>query len=140
MKKMSFLAELELKLCLALNSKTFQTYEGSPLFNLVLDYLELFYDKTDVVMDLIPYLKLMTQDDSYALREKVKTKIDSLESGFVIPQSALAGNKLPDIKVIRWKIVLHKLSKVLGAYQSLERNERMTLVNMMFQVYVHGHA
>lgn len=101
---------------------------------MILDYIELFYDKADVVMDLIPYLRLLCYDDGLSLRDKVKNKIDALESGFTIAShaSALAANKLPDIKVVRWKIAYHKLSKILGAYANVERNERMTLVNMMF--------
>jgi hypothetical protein len=64
MKRVSFLAELECKLCIALNSKTYQTYEGSPLFNLILDYIELFFDKVDVVQDLLPYLRLLQTEDA----------------------------------------------------------------------------
>lgn len=80
-KRTSYLAELECKLCIALNSKIYQTYEGSPLFNLILDYIELFYDKADVVSDLLPYLRLLQSEDCAALREKVKSKIDAMEAG-----------------------------------------------------------
>ncbi len=57
-KRTSYLAELEFKFCIALNCKGYPTHEGSPIFNTILDYIELFYDKSDVVGDLTLYLKL----------------------------------------------------------------------------------
>ena len=83
-KRTSYLAELECKLCIALNSKVYQTYEGSPLFNLILDYMEIFYDKADVVADLTVYMRLLQSEDCFALREKVKSKIDAMEAGHSI--------------------------------------------------------
>lgn len=130
MKRISFLAELECKLCIALNSKSnYLTYEGTPYFNLLLDYIELFYDKADVLGDLLPYLKILNFEDAMQLKEKVKNKIDTLESGFSLSGSATAANKLPDFRIVRWKVCYHKLSKVLGAYQTIEKNERMNLIN-----------
>lgn len=38
----------------------------------------------DVVRDLLPYLRLMASEDAVALREKVKAKIDALESSHTI--------------------------------------------------------
>lgn len=35
---------------------------GSPYFNLVFHYIEMFYDKTDVVEDMLPYLKLINEN------------------------------------------------------------------------------
>ena len=84
MKRTSFLAELECKLCIALNSKNYLTYEGTPMFNLFLDYIEQFYDKSDVVQDLMPYFPLFNHEDAIQLREKIKNKVESLESGFSI--------------------------------------------------------
>lgn len=86
-KRTSFLAELECKLCIALNSKSFQTFEGSPIFNLILDYIELFYDKADIITDLLPYLKLFNHDDAMNMREKIKGKIEALEGGFSLQHS-----------------------------------------------------
>ena len=34
---------------------------GSPFFNLVNEYIDLFHDKTDVLDDLMPYLKLINE-------------------------------------------------------------------------------
>ena len=35
---------------------------------------------------------------------------------------------------------MHKVSKLLGGYINLDRNERLPLVNQMFNLYIHGHA
>ena len=81
-KRTSYLSELEFKFCIALNCKGYPTQEGTPLFNVMLDYIELFYDKADVVCDIIPYLRLLQYEDAQALKEKVKAKVDNLESGY----------------------------------------------------------
>lgn len=44
------------------------------------------------------------------------------------------------MKLIRWKVTLHKLCKVLGHYQNIERNERFALMTAMFTLYVQGFA
>jgi hypothetical protein len=60
MKRTSYLAELECKLSIALNCRApYPTYENSSFFNLLQEYMENFFDKSDVIADLIPYLKLM---------------------------------------------------------------------------------
>ena len=80
MKRTSYLAELECKLCIGLNCKNpYPTYENSSFFNLVLEYIENFYDKADVVMDILPYMRLMQTDDANALREKIKSRIEAIE-------------------------------------------------------------
>lgn len=52
MKRTSFLAELECKFCIALNCKGYPTHDCSSIFNTMLDYIELFYDKSDVIADI----------------------------------------------------------------------------------------
>ena len=81
-KRTSYLAEFDIRLCIALNCKNYPTYDGSTYFNLLLDYIEHFFDKSDVVFDLLPYFRLLNPDDAAALRERVKSKIDALETGF----------------------------------------------------------
>ena len=49
---------------------------------MIYDYIELFYDKADVIMDLTSYLRLFGSEDAVALKEKIKSKVESLESGF----------------------------------------------------------
>ena len=72
MKRTSYLAELECKLCIALNCKNYPTYESSSTFNLIYEYIESFFDKADVICDLIPYLILLNNDEAQSLREKVR--------------------------------------------------------------------
>jgi hypothetical protein len=109
------------------------------MFNLILDYIELFYDKADVVIDLIPYLRLLQAEDCLALREKVKAKIDAMEAGHSLAHHSHSHSyKLPELRIIRWKIVSHKLTKILSGYANLERNERLPLVNSIFNLFVHG--
>ena len=58
-KRTSYLAEMEYKFCIALNCKGYPTHEGSPIFNTMLDYIEIFYDKADVIGDIAVYLRLL---------------------------------------------------------------------------------
>jgi hypothetical protein len=133
MKRTSYLAELECKLCIGLNCKNaYPTYENSSFFNLVLEYIENFFDKADVVIDILPYLRLMQPDDANALREKLKNRIEAIEAGNSLSHGGAAAgsqpnpsdkvnvsNKLPDLKVIRWKMILFKLSKIVGHFDKI---------------------
>ena len=62
MRRTSFLAELELNYIYALHSKGFNVGAGSQFFLLMYDYIDYFYDKSDVIEDLTPYLKLLNAD------------------------------------------------------------------------------
>jgi hypothetical protein len=79
-KRTSYLSELEYKFCIALNCKSYPTFEGSPFYNSILDFLEIFYDKTDVIEDIRPYLKLLQPEDAYTLRDKIDSKVENLEA------------------------------------------------------------
>ena len=59
----SLLGEIEVKFCIALNCLGMPVGENSTMFNLLLDYLELLYDKRDVVHDLLVYFKIMLPED-----------------------------------------------------------------------------
>jgi hypothetical protein len=81
------MAELECKLCIALNCRgVYPTYENSSFFNLILDYLDQFYDKADVIADITPYIKLFQYEDAIAMREKIRAKIEALEASLAIQQ------------------------------------------------------
>ncbi len=56
---------------------------------------------TDVIEDLMPDFKLLSSDDSFNLREKVRSRIEAVEGTFSIANA----HKLPDIKVVRWRAV-----------------------------------
>lgn len=81
-KRTSYLAELEYKFCIALNCKGYPTFDGSPIFNAMLDYIELFYDKADVIGDIQIYLRLFQVEDAQLLKEKIKQKVDNLENSY----------------------------------------------------------
>lgn len=49
----------------------------------------------------MPYFKLLSTDDSFNLREKVRSRIEAVEGSFSIANA----HKLPDIKVVRWRAV-----------------------------------
>ena len=43
--------------------------------------------------------------------------------------------------MIRWKIVLFKLSKLIGSYETIsDKNERFSIVNSLLILFVYGHA
>jgi len=68
---------------------------------------------------VLPYLKLQTNEDSEALRDKIRQKVANLEGPSIY---------LPDIKLIRWKMVHFKLAKLFGVYHSLEKGEKLKIV------------
>jgi len=54
--------------------------ENSSLFNLLLDYMELLYDRRCVVSDLIPYFKIMPFNDLETFSIKIDQKIEQMEA------------------------------------------------------------
>lgn len=76
------MSELEFKFCVALNCKGYPTSEGSPIFNTILDYIEIFYDKVDVISEIQIYLRLLNPDDAGQLKDKIKVKVDYLENNY----------------------------------------------------------
>jgi len=132
-RRTSYIAEMEFKFCVALNCKGYPCQEGTPFFNVILDYIEIFYDKADVVADVLPYMRLFKLEDGVALQEKIRTKVQNLESS----QSVSAQ---PDLKLVRWRIVHFKLSKILGLFQLLDKQERLRTANSVVQTYFHGYG
>lgn len=56
MKRASYMADLEYKYCLALNYPAYPTGDNSPYFATIVEYMQKFFDKFDIVEDLRPYL------------------------------------------------------------------------------------
>ena len=52
MKRTSFLTELEYKYVLAINYNNYNVSENSPFFDLIIEYIENFYDRFDVIKDI----------------------------------------------------------------------------------------
>lgn len=115
MQRTSFLAELEYKFVLSMHYPNYQVSEGTSYFTTVLQYIDKFYDKFDVIQDVRRYLKVLNQQDAHALRAFARTKLNDEESSYEQNEE-----KPPTLKFIRWRAVHFKLSKILGAYNLIE--------------------
>ena len=135
MKRTSYLADLEYKFVLALNYANYPAGEDSPFFQTILDYMERFFDKFDVVSDLRPYLKLLGPDEAAALRAFARDQLDKEENAY-----DEEGEERPDMNLIRWRIVHFKLNKLLGSFAHLVNPEKLKLVNTIVQTYLWAHG
>ena len=125
MKRTSYLSELELYYCYTLHAKTFTVTQGTPFFILMNDYIDLFYDKHDVLEDLKPYLKLLnTQEDVEEMVDRMKSRLEQVEEmeneedeivdeEFDEPDEE-ERMKLVSIRVLRWRFIKFKLERLLG--------------------------
>ena len=51
----------------------------SPFFVLILQYIDTFYDKTDVLEDLLPYFKLLETEDAVHIKNRFNERVRTLE-------------------------------------------------------------
>jgi hypothetical protein len=58
MQRTSYLTEMEFHYIYALHSPFLNCGENTPYFYLVFEYIDKFYDKSDICQDLRPYLQL----------------------------------------------------------------------------------
>ena len=125
MKRTSYLAELEFSYVFALRCKAMQCGIGSNFYILMLEYMDLFYDKADVMEDLEPYLKLLNYyDDVNAVKDRFRDRITQIEEMEGEPPTLVKADGNPAIgshlnttveqdfskvvislKVLRWKFV-----------------------------------
>lgn len=131
MKRTSYLSELELKYCYLLRCKAMPAGVGSPFYILLCEYIDLFYDKSDVVQDLLPYMKLFNdKDDVETIRKRLFDRVNQVENMEGEKESSNeVGNHLKDqydgaravisLKVLRWRFVQHKVNRVLGVYSKM---------------------
>lgn len=131
MKRTSFLTDLEYKYVLALNYNTYDVSEKSPFFDLIIQYIERFYDRFDVVKDITKYLTLFGNDEAAAIKAFDRKTLDEFELSFD-PES----DDPPDMKLIRWRMVHFKLNKLLGTFLNLENSDKFKLVNSIMQTYL----
>jgi len=124
MKRTSYLGDLEYKFVLALNYPQYSVNENSSFFELVVQYIERFYDRFDVITDVRKYLLLFNVEEAAALKAFDRTTLEELESEFD-PES----EEPPNQKLIRWRIVHFKINKLLGSFKNLENAEKFKLVN-----------
>ncbi len=80
MKRTSYLAELEFNYIFALKWKNMPTGIGSGFNSLMLDYIDHFYDKSDILEDLKPYLLLLNgAEDVVNVRDRFRDRISQME-------------------------------------------------------------
>lgn len=131
MKRTSYLTELEYKYVLALNYNIYNVSENSTFFDLIIEYIEKFYDRFDVIKDISKYLTLFGNEEAAAIKAFDRKTLDELELAFD-PES----DDPPDLKLIRWRVVHFKLNKLLGSFTHLENSDKFKLVNSIMQTYL----
>jgi len=156
MRRTSYLAELESLYVYALRCKNMPCGAASPFFSLMQEYIDLFFDKSDVLEDLRPYLLLLNNTEDVnticeMFKERVKQAETSEEEPATIlnPDGKYAMNShlnqtveqdlnkcVVSLKVLRWKFVQHKISRALGLYGTMEDNEKLDLVNRIFSCFL----
>lgn len=76
MERTSCLAELEFLYVYALRCKHMQCGVGSVFQTLMMKYIENFFDKSDVLVDLEPYLKLLNREgDVTSIKDKFRERV-----------------------------------------------------------------
>lgn len=60
MKKASYLAELEFRYVYALQAHSMQVGEGQLFSALIVEYIDQYHDKSDIVHDITEYLTLLS--------------------------------------------------------------------------------
>ena len=78
----SYLTELEYKFVLALNYSQYPTNEGTSFYTTMLEYIQNFTDRFDVMNDVRPYLVLLNEVDAASIRTAVKATLDAEEAAF----------------------------------------------------------
>ena len=124
MKRTSFICDLEYRTVLALNYSQYPIGEGSAYLGTMIQYLENFYDRYDVIADLRPYIRILGYPEVDVLRNLIRTKLESEEVAYEQNMEAP-----PSLKMLRLRMVDFKLNKLTGSFQSLEAHEKLKLVN-----------
>lgn len=124
-KRTSYLSELEFNYVFALRCNGYPCGVGSNFFTILLDYIDMFFDKEDVVDDVKPYLKLLNStDDLTFIRERLQERVSQTASDEGEPEPELREDGIPatgshlyhsehdrssqtvaSLKVLRWKFV-----------------------------------
>lgn len=128
MKRTSYLAELEFLYIFALRCPEMRCGIGSLIFIAILNYIDLFFESSDVNEDLKPYLMLLnSREDVPLVRSKFMESANAEDlDGDTEFQSHLYRsveeeyhkNVVPLTK-LRWKFAQHKISRTLGIYTNM---------------------
>lgn len=79
MRKASYLAELELRYCYALNCARYTVGDTSLYMQLLIEYIDGYFDKSDVVDECRPYLSLLSESDCQAVTHKIGVRVRNAE-------------------------------------------------------------
>jgi len=90
----------------------------------MVQYIERFYDRFDVISDIRKYLSLFGPEEAAALKAFDRKRLEEFEAEFD-PES----DEPPNLKLIRWRMVHFKINKILGSFKFLENAEKFKLVN-----------
>lgn len=76
MRRQSYLAEMELRYQIALMMPNYPVGAGSSFLLLLIEYIDQFYDLSDVVNDVQKYLVLLKQKDALAIVVRIEMRIE----------------------------------------------------------------
>lgn len=120
----------------------------------MLEYIDYFYDKADVLEDLTPYFKLLNDREDVAMvKDRFRDRLADAEStegepptrtkqdGSYAIGSHLAAQddfdkRVVSLKALRWKFVQHKVSRALGLYTNIDDHEKLDLVNRIWGCFL----
>ena len=63
----------------ALNCPIYQVGEGCTFWSLLIEYVEQFYDKSDVLADIREYLTILKKTDAVALCSRIQFKVQQIQ-------------------------------------------------------------
>ena len=114
---------------------------GTNYFILMTEYMDLFYDKSDVVEDLRPYLKLLNADqDIEQMKERLMDRVSQHEEMENETEQAPGKAKMTtapiSLRVIRWRFVSYKINRILGVNTLNSEEEKIYLVNKLFSCFL----
>lgn len=110
-----------------------------------MEYIDLFFDKADVVRDVKDFVKLLDHPmDTAAVKTRLGDRIKQAESQVVeIKKPSGYSNDpsntmyvLTSMKVLRYSYVYHKMMRLIGVYDHLEETERFRIVNRIVATFI----
>ena len=107
----------------------------------MLEYIQKFNDRFDVMTDVRPYLVMLNEADAASIRASVKATLDEQEKKFsdqVVEEGE--EEQPPQMSLLRQRIVHFKLEKLTGQYERVDNFEKFNLVNRITQTYLWGHG
>jgi hypothetical protein len=145
MRRQSYLGELEVLYCYALRCPSFKVGDGNTFLQVMLEYVDLFFDKADVVRDLSDYVTLLNHPaDTQVIKNRLGDRIKQAESQVVEikPQKSYSNDPnqqmhvLTSMKVLRYSYVYHKMMRLIGIYNQIDETERLKTVNKIVSIFL----